>query len=41
MSPAGHAADPIGLTITPAVAEELLAHARAELPNEACALLSG
>lgn len=31
----------LGLTITPAAAEELLAHARAELPNEACALLSG
>jgi proteasome lid subunit RPN8/RPN11 len=41
VSIAGHATDQIGLTITPAVAEELLAHARAELPNEACALLSG
>ena len=34
-------ADRIGLTITRAVAEELMAHARSELPNEACALLSG
>jgi len=30
-----------GLTISPALAEELLAHARAEVPNEACGLLSG
>ena len=30
-----------GLTIPPAVAEELLAHARSELPNEGCGLLSG
>jgi [CysO sulfur-carrier protein]-S-L-cysteine hydrolase len=30
-----------GLTLPPAVADELLAHARAELPNEACGLLSG
>ena len=29
------------LTIPAAVAEELLAHARAELPNEACGLLAG
>ncbi len=41
MNSAGHGADLIGLTLTPAVAEGLLAHARAELPNEACALLSG
>lgn len=31
----------IGLRLAPALAEELLAHARAELPNEACGLLSG
>jgi [CysO sulfur-carrier protein]-S-L-cysteine hydrolase len=30
-----------GLLLPPAVANELLAHARAELPNEACGLLSG
>jgi [CysO sulfur-carrier protein]-S-L-cysteine hydrolase len=30
-----------GLTLPRSMAEELLAHARAELPNEACALLSG
>ncbi|HEX5578404.1 MAG TPA: M67 family metallopeptidase [Candidatus Limnocylindria bacterium] len=30
-----------GLTVPQAVAEMLLAHARAELPNEACGLLSG
>jgi len=30
-----------GLTISPGLAEELLAHARAEVPNEACGLLSG
>jgi [CysO sulfur-carrier protein]-S-L-cysteine hydrolase len=30
-----------GLTLPPAVADQLLAHARAELPNEACGLLSG
>ena len=30
-----------GLTLPPAVAEQLFAHARAELPNEACGLLSG
>lgn len=29
------------LTIPRAVADELLAHARAEVPNEACGLLSG
>ena len=34
-------ADEIGLSITPAVAEQVMAHARAELPNEACALISG
>jgi [CysO sulfur-carrier protein]-S-L-cysteine hydrolase len=33
-------ADP-GLTIPSALADELLAHARAELPNEACGLLAG
>ena len=30
-----------GLAIPAALAQELLAHARAELPNEACGLLSG
>lgn len=30
-----------GLTIPRSVAEEILAHARAELPNEACGLLAG
>lgn len=30
-----------GLTLPPAVADALLAHARSELPNEACGLLSG
>jgi proteasome lid subunit RPN8/RPN11 len=30
-----------GLTLPGAVAEMVLAHARAELPNEACGLLSG
>lgn len=30
-----------GLVIPPAIAEQLLAHARGELPNEACGLLSG
>lgn len=30
-----------GLTIPRAVAEEMLRHARAEVPNEACGLLSG
>ena len=30
-----------GLVVPRSVAEELLAHARAELPNEACGLLSG
>ena len=29
------------LTIPATVAEELLAHARSELPNEACGLLAG
>ncbi len=33
--------DAIGLVIPTAVAEEMLAHARAELPNEACGLLAG
>jgi proteasome lid subunit RPN8/RPN11 len=33
--------DDTGLTIPSAVAQELLAHARAELPNEACGLLAG
>ncbi len=37
----GAAAEHIGLAMTAALAEELMAHARAELPNEACALLSG
>ncbi|MEO8252612.1 MAG: M67 family metallopeptidase [Chloroflexota bacterium] len=30
-----------GLTLSPVLADELIAHARAELPNEACGLLSG
>ncbi|MDQ2854642.1 MAG: M67 family metallopeptidase [Chloroflexota bacterium] len=30
-----------GLAMPEALAEEILAHARAELPNEACGLLSG
>ncbi len=30
-----------GLTVSSVLAEELLAHARAEVPNEACGLLSG
>lgn len=30
-----------GLTISAALADELLAHARAEVPNEACGILSG
>lgn len=30
-----------GLTLTAAIAEQLLAHARAEQPNEACGLLAG
>lgn len=30
-----------GLTLPAAVADELLAHAQGELPNEACGLLSG
>lgn len=30
-----------GLTLPRAVAEQLLAHARAEVPNEACGLLAG
>ncbi len=30
-----------GLTISTVLADELLAHARAEVPNEACGLLSG
>lgn len=33
--------DSSGLTIPAAVADELLAHARAEVPNEACGILSG
>jgi [CysO sulfur-carrier protein]-S-L-cysteine hydrolase len=35
------AAEEIGLSMTSAVANALMDHARAELPNEACALLSG
>ena len=30
-----------GLTLPPAVADEVMQHARAELPNEACGLLAG
>ncbi len=41
MVSAGDGANRIGLTMTSAVAEELMRHARRELPNEACALLSG
>ncbi len=38
---AGSAEPEIGLAIPAAVAEQMVAHARAELPNEACGLLSG
>jgi proteasome lid subunit RPN8/RPN11 len=31
----------VALTIPSAIADELLAHARAEVPNEACGLLAG
>lgn len=31
----------VGLTISPSLADELLGHAKAEVPNEACGLLSG
>lgn len=31
----------MSLTLPPALADELLAHARLELPNEACGLVSG
>lgn len=31
----------VDLTISPAIADELLAHARADVPNEACGLLAG
>ena len=31
----------VGLTVPGAVADAILAHARSELPNEACGLLSG
>jgi proteasome lid subunit RPN8/RPN11 len=34
-------AGPAGLTISAALADQLLAHARAEVPNEACGILSG
>jgi proteasome lid subunit RPN8/RPN11 len=30
-----------GLALPPSIADELMRHARAELPNEACGLLSG
>ena len=30
-----------GLAISAAIAEQMLAHARAEVPNEACGLLAG
>ena len=30
-----------GLAVPPAIAEQLMEHARAELPNEACGLLAG
>jgi [CysO sulfur-carrier protein]-S-L-cysteine hydrolase len=33
--------DSPGLTISAVLADELLAHARAEVPNEACGILSG
>ena len=32
---------PSGLTIPPPLAEQLLEHARSELPNEACGLVAG
>jgi proteasome lid subunit RPN8/RPN11 len=32
---------PPGLTFSAALAEELIAHARSEVPNEACGILSG
>lgn len=32
---------PSGLTLPMAIADELIAHARAEVPNEACGLLAG
>jgi proteasome lid subunit RPN8/RPN11 len=31
----------IGLSLPPSVADSVMAHARAELPNEACGLISG
>jgi proteasome lid subunit RPN8/RPN11 len=34
-------AGPAGLTISVALADQLLAHARTEVPNEACGILSG
>jgi [CysO sulfur-carrier protein]-S-L-cysteine hydrolase len=37
----GPADRPAGLTIPRALAEQLLEHARSELPNEACGLLAG
>jgi proteasome lid subunit RPN8/RPN11 len=33
--------DDLGLTISATLADELLAHARAEVPNEACGVLAG
>ena len=41
MVSAGAGSDEVGLTITPDLAASLLAHARAEAPNEACGILSG
>ena len=32
---------PIGLTILRPIADAMLSHAHAELPNEACGILSG
>lgn len=37
----GNSHDSLALTLTTEIGEALLAHARAELPNEACGLLAG
>ncbi|MGH2488671.1 MAG: Mov34/MPN/PAD-1 family protein [Candidatus Limnocylindria bacterium] len=36
-----HGADERGLTLSAALADQLLAHARADAPNEACGILAG